>query len=339
METAVRCRNLTKRFNGVVALDGITLEVRAGEFFCLLGSSGSGKTTLLRLIAGLERPETGAISIGNRAVAGPGAWVPPEQRGVGMVFQDFALFPHLDVRRNVAFGMPRVADPGSRVRELLELVGLTGLESRFPFELSGGQQQRVALARTLAGEPGIIALDEPFSNLDAGLRRKLREDVRDILTKCGCTVIYVTHDQEEALSLSDRVAVMHAGRILQVDTPRNVYERPSSRKVAELTGEANLLPGLARNGEVRCELGSFALDRPAMPAGAVEVMIRPENLTVTPDPAGGGTVVRLGYLGHDQVAKVELASGRRLIARFRSPDGLRVGETVAVAAALDPVVF
>ncbi|MDQ3346072.1 MAG: ABC transporter ATP-binding protein, partial [Chloroflexota bacterium] len=243
-----------KAFDDVIAVDGVDLDVRRGEFLSVLGPSGCGKTTLLRLVAGFERPDSGGIEIGGRVVAGPRRHLPPEQRHIGMVFQESALFPHLDVAGNIGFGLPR-RDRESRIAELVALVGMAGLQRRMPHELSGGQQQRVALARALAPHPALILLDEPFSSLDATLRSQLRVDVREILRSAGATTLFVTHDQGEALEISDRVAVMRAGRIEQVSTPAELYLRPVNRFVAGFVGEANLLPGEVRHGEVETLVG------------------------------------------------------------------------------------
>jgi iron(III) transport system ATP-binding protein len=301
----------------VVAVDRLDLEVPRGSLTALLGPSGCGKTTVLRMVAGLLAPDGGTITIDGRLVTGPGVAVPPEQRNVGLVFQDYALFPHLSVARNVAYGLTGRSRRARRARvaEVLEMVGLAGLGDRLPTALSGGQQQRVALARALAPEPDLILLDEPFSNLDAALRTSVREEVRAILRAAEATAVFVTHDQEEALSLADRVAVMRDGRVHQVADPQTLYTRPATRFVAEFVGEADVLPGR--------RAGRFLVDTPigrlptasALETGAVAVVIRPESLRLKPAQDGPATVVGISYFGHDQLVQVALDDGATLRAR------------------------
>jgi iron(III) transport system ATP-binding protein len=209
----------------------------------------------LRVVAGFESADAGAVELDGRLLTARGVFIPPENRRVGLVFQDFALFPHMDVAANVAFGMPTGVDKRRRVEQMLELVGLAGLGRRMPHELSGGQKQRVALARTLAAEPKLVLMDEPFSNLDPGMRSRVRAEVRKLIESLGMTTVFVTHDQEEALSISERVAVMLEGRIVQAGSPGDVYRYPASRSVAEFLGDANIIEGIARDGAVDCELG------------------------------------------------------------------------------------
>jgi iron(III) transport system ATP-binding protein len=236
-----------------------------------------------------------------------------------MVFQEYALFPHLSVADNVAFGIPKSVDKQQRVHETLVLVGLADIKSRMPYELSGGQQQRVALARALAPEPALMLLDEPFSNLDASMRSQVRAEVRQILRRAKATVIFVTHDQEEALSLADEVAVMIEGRIVQTDTPARLYRRPLSKPVATFLGNANFLPGQAGDGQVSCELGR--LPTLGIHTGPVEVLLRPEDLLLKLDPAGPAEIVDQEYFGHDQLIKVRLASGLQLQSRLLGSEG------------------
>jgi iron(III) transport system ATP-binding protein len=312
-----------------VAVEGFELEVRDGELLCLLGPSGCGKTTALRLIAGLERPDAGTVQVSGRAVAGPGTWVPPERRRVGMVFQDWALFPHLDVGGNVAFGLD--GDARSRVRELLELVRLGGLGDRMPHELSGGQQQRVALARALAPSPDVLLLDEPFSNLDAQLRAEVRSEVREVLRTTGTPAVFVTHDQEEALSIADRVAVMIAGRIRRSGTPYEVYADPSEVAVARLLGQTNLLRARIRGGVATTALGELrVLDAADGPA---EILVRPESLRATPDPDGTARIAHVEFYGHDQLVRCLLGDGTQLDVRLMGahPE-LEVGTAVRLEA-------
>jgi iron(III) transport system ATP-binding protein len=309
---AICCHNLTKSYGTTPVIDDLTLCVDQGEFVALLGPSGCGKTSTLRLIAGFERPDDGIIEVAGRLVAGPSHFVPPEHRRVGMVFQEYALFPHLNVEKNIGYGLAADRFRDYRVNEVLELVGLSGLGKRMPNELSGGQQQRVALARALAPKPDVVLLDEPFSNLDAGLRVRLREEVRDILRHAGATAIFVTHDQEEALSLADRVAVMKAGKVLQVAPPDALYRLPASRTVASFVGDANFIPGEANGMTVICGLGKLPLPlcRPAH--GAVDVMIRPEWIDAKASPTGDAVVLTRTYFGHDQMMKVRTDQGVEL---------------------------
>ncbi len=306
---AIRCRSVSKRFGDAVALTGFNLDVWEGTIVALLGPSGCGKTTALRAIAGFERPDGGSIEINDTLVFSSSVDVPPERRRVGMVFQDYALFPHFTVSDNVAYGL---ASPDrARVAEVIEMVGLAGLESRMPHALSGGQQQRVALARALAPKPAVLLMDEPFSNLDASLRERVRSEVRSILRESKTTGVFVTHDQEEALSMADVVAVMEGGRILQAAPPDDLYLRPNSRAVAAFLGDANFLSGTAGNGVVHTALGTF----PTQLDGPVEVMIRPESIDLRADATAGNRVVDRQFFGHDQVITVRLVDGNEIRVR------------------------
>jgi iron(III) transport system ATP-binding protein len=313
----IRCRGLSKRFGDINAVAGLDLEAEAGRITALLGPSGCGKTTTLRLIAGFERPDAGQIELGAQTLSANGSFVPPERRRIGLVFQDYALFPHLDAAGNVAYALGSRDEP--RVRELLDLVGLGDSGHRHPHELSGGQQQRVALARALAADPAVILLDEPFSNLDATLRDRMRREMRGILLASSVTSIFVTHDQEEALSIADKIVVMRDGRAEQIGSPEEVYGRPATRWVADFLGEADVIPATAESGKVRCELGTLAVD-PQF-EGPAEVILRPESLglSVGRSPrdtdAHDAVVVERNFYGHDQLLHLELASGLRLRSR------------------------
>jgi iron(III) transport system ATP-binding protein len=328
-ELAIEATGLSKTFGEVAALAGFDIAVEEGQTLTLLGPSGCGKTTALRVIAGFERPDAGVVSVGGLPVAGPGLHVPPERRRVGMVFQDYALFPHMSVAANVSYGLVKGdrdrKDP-KRVAEVLELVGMSGTEKRLPHELSGGQQQRVALARALAPRPAVILLDEPFSNLDASLRQRVRRELKEILREARATALFVTHDQEEALSLSDLVAVMREGRVVQVATPPDLYRVPSDPWVAGFLGDADFVPATAGHGQVETALGTFATEHD----GRVLVMFRPERVLVTPHPDGEAVVASREYFGHDQLVTIVLADGSRIRSRLGPAPDLKPGERVAV---------
>jgi iron(III) transport system ATP-binding protein len=334
----VSVSGVTKSFDGATrVLDGVDVGVPAGRTLALLGPSGCGKTTLLRIIAGLELPDDGTVSVGERVVSGPGTFVPPERRRVGMVFQDWALFPHLTVARNVGFGLERPERRASpRIDESLQMVGLTGLGDRMPSTLSGGQQQRVALARAIAPRPSVLLLDEPFSNLDAALRARVRTEIHALLVDLGVTTVFVTHDQDEAFVLGDRVAVMAEGRVVQAGDPAEVYLRPASRWVADFVGDANFVPGTAAGATAATALGPVELHDPA--EGAVDVLVRPEHLDLEPatgadDGRPSATVELVEYVGHDTTYLLGHdgrlgASGAPL--RVRLPSSPRFGRGDAV---------
>ncbi len=309
---AVQCIGLTKSFGDTHALQDLDLTVEQGEILALLGPSGCGKTTTLRLIAGFEMPDAGTIAVGGRLVAGEGVYVPPERRRVGIVFQNYALFPHLTVAQNVAFGLKRDATQAARVREVLALVGLTGLEDRLPHELSGGQQQRVALARALAPQPDVLLLDEPFSNLDAGRRVRIREDVREILKASGIAAIFVTHDQEEALFMGDRVAILNAGRLEQIGTPEDVFQSPATRFVAEFLGFPGFLRARVTPRGLETELGLQPQPVDLPPGTEVDLLVRPDDLTLRPDPHGQARITRCVFRGMDYLYQVVLPSGQKI---------------------------
>ena len=327
MPSMIGLTRVSKRFGAVEAVAGAELEVAAGEFVALLGPSGCGKTTLLRLVAGFERPDEGEVRVDGRAVAGS-AWVPPERRHVGMVFQDYALFPHLSVAQNVGFGLPR-AGRAARVAEALDFVGLDGLGARYPHELSGGQQQRVALARALAPRPAVVLLDEPWSNIDPLLRGTMRDELAAILRASGVTVVLVTHEQEEAFSLADRIALMRAGRIEQTAAPEEIYFAPASRWAAEFVGAANLVPGRVGHGRVETPLGTFAAPD-AVLRHEVEVLVRPELLELRPDPGGAAEVVGREFRGHDVFYRVRLDDGTTVCSQRPSNEFVPLGARVAL---------
>jgi iron(III) transport system ATP-binding protein len=323
----VCAHDVSKHFGSTRAVDRADLCVERGEFVALLGPSGCGKTTLLRLIAGFEQPDGGTIAIEGRRVAG-GAWVPPERRHVGMVFQDYALFPHLTVAENVGFGLPRSGRAG-RVADALELVGLGGLESRYPAELSGGQQQRVALARALAPRPSVVLLDEPWSNIDPLRRASMRDEIADILRTVGVTTLLVTHDREEAFSLADRIAVMRDGAIVQAGLPEELYAAPADRWTAEFVGAANFLPGRIAGDFVETRLGRFPV---ASRNGAtdVDVLVRPELLELRPDAAGSAEVIGREFRGHDVYYRLRLEDGTTIVSQRPSNEVVPLGSRVAI---------
>ena len=330
----VRISDLHKSFGSTAAVAGVDLEVARGELLAVLGPSGCGKTTLLRLIAGFEDPDAGEVEVGGQLVAGARGCVPPERRRIGMVFQDAALFPHLDVERNVAFGVER--DARERVRATLELVGLQHKAGRFPHELSGGERQRVALARALAPEPAVVLLDEPFSSLDASLRGDLRREVELILRDAGATAILVTHDQEEGLSLADRLAVMRDGRIVQAGPPEEVYTRPADRWAAGFLGDVNVLAGVCRRaGAVETWLGTF--DSPGATANHVHVAVRPEQLELRNDEHGNAEVVEREFRGHDVLYRLRHEGGKTLLVQLPSLELHDVGSRVFVRPAREAV--
>jgi iron(III) transport system ATP-binding protein len=319
---------VSKRFGDVDAVVAADLCVEHGEIVALLGPSGCGKTSLLRVVAGFEIPDAGEVHLEGVQVAGGGTWVPPERRRVGMVFQDYALFPHLTVAGNVTFGLRRRARR-DRLVELLRLVGLEGLERRYPHELSGGQQQRVALARALAPAPSLVLLDEPWSNIDPLLRGSLRDELASILRRIGVTVVLVTHDREEAFSLADRVAVMRAGTIVQSGSAEELYLHPADRWTAAFVGAGNFLPGRIDGELVDTLVGRFPVANRNGKTD-VEVLVRPELLELLPDPAGPGEVIAREFRGHDVFYRVLLDDGTTVLSQRPSTEVVPLGARVAV---------
>lgn len=330
--------NVTKNFGVQTAVSELSLTVYENELLTLLGPSGCGKTTTLRLMAGLERPSDGKVRLGDSVVAGGTTFQEPEERGVGIVFQDFALFPHLTVEENVAFGLTEMPKQKKtkRVTELLELVGLANYENRKPERLSGGERQRVALARSLAPEPDILLLDEPFSNLDVRLRMEMREEVRRILKDAGVTAVSVTHDQEEALSLSDRVAVMQNGHVEQVGRPETVFEHPESRFVASFLGKASFLSGQINDGTVNTSIGTYSTEilkglTEEYDGASVDVLVRPDDLRAQlASNEGNGHIVHRQYNGPSFVYRVELENGDVVHCEHNHAEEITLGESVRV---------
>ncbi|MGD0554862.1 MAG: ABC transporter ATP-binding protein [Streptosporangiaceae bacterium] len=311
--TQLAVSGLRKAFAARPVLDGIDLDVPDDSLTAILGPSGSGKTTLLRVIAGFEQADSGTVRVGGRIVDGPADRVPPERRRVGYVPQDGALFPHLTVAANIGFGLPRRERRSAVIVDLLDAVGMAGLGERYPHQLSGGQQQRVALARALAIKPSLVLLDEPFSSLDASLRATIRADVRRLLREAGATAVLVTHDQDEALSIADQVAVIRHGKIAQCSTPEDLYTKPADPDLAQFIGQANLLEGVLGDGAVETILGPLQVQpttRGTVGAGPVTVLVRPEQITISGSSSNGsaglaGWIVSAGYHGHDAVVYVK----------------------------------
>lgn len=330
-----------KSFAGEPVLKGVDLVVEAGSTVALLGPSGCGKTTLLRAVAGLEHLDEGTITLGDRVLTGPGVQLAPERRRIGMVFQDWALFPHLNVAGNVGYGLDKESRRSGRVAQTLDLVGLAGFEERMPHTLSGGQQQRVAIARAIAPRPDAILLDEPFSNLDAALRAKVRSDTYQLLRQIGMTTLFVTHDQEEAFVLGDEVAVMADGLIRQQADPADIYTRPADPWVAAFVGDANLLNVVATGTVATSPVGDLALSSSV--DGYCQVLLRPEQLRLS--PGSDGEVTAVEYYGHDTTYRVALGDAEvvvRAISRPRARTGDRVdvtyeGPPVMVFPASDPL--
>ena len=341
---SIELRDVTKSWGGVVAVDQVSCTIAAGTFTTLLGPSGCGKTTTLRMIAGLESPTSGHVLIGGADVTRKPTW----ERDVGMVFQSYALFPHMSVLENVAYGLRSERRPPAqaheRARAALASVGLAGLESRLPFELSGGQQQRVALARAIVLAPAVLLFDEPLSNLDASLRRSMRDEIRSLQLRLGVTVVYVTHDQSEALAVSDRIVVMDQARIAQEGSPRELYEHPATESVARFMGEANLVSGILRRETTGAwvELDGLRarVDDGGAAAGPVRCALRPEAITLA---AGGdglaGTVAQAAYVGFAIEYRVETALGRLFVVSSDTGAPFQRGDSVRLTLRAPPIVL
>ncbi len=334
---AIKCTNITKEFGAIKAVDHLDFAIPHGQIFSLLGPSGCGKTSALRLIAGFERPDEGEIWIGDKLVTGPSTFVPPERRGVGMVFQDYALFPHLTVAQNVAFGLHgfKDGDKQSRLKEVIHLARLDQMENRYPHQLSGGQQQRVALARALAAKPVAVFLDEPFSNLDTALRQELRQEVRDILSASETTAIFVTHDQEEALFMGDLVAVMNLGSIEQVDTPDEIFNAPASRFVALFMGTADFLPMVVNGEAVATEIGHGTRPPSLRPMDGLELMLRADDIAISPSEKGMGRIAGRVFQGAYYLYEVALPSGSVVHSMESHTLELTIGTRVDVSKVTD----
>ena len=341
---------VVQRYGKQTIVDGVNFQLEAGSIACLLGPSGCGKTTLLRCIAGFEEIADGEIRLRQEAVSRAGQCVPPEKRRIGMVFQDYALFPHLTVEQNVAFGLGRkpAEDAHLRVRQLLATVGLHGQGDKYPHELSGGQQQRVALARALAPRPELILLDEPFSNLDVGLRERLSVEVREILKREGSTAIMVTHDQHEAFAMADEIGVMFEGLIQQWDVPYNLYHRPANRFVADFIGQGVLLPGVVASGtHVEMELGKLVSDIPIACSETcancadgcdVDVLLRPDDVVHDDRSPLQAEVLHKAFRGADILYTLRLASGAEVLSLVPSHHNHAIGEKIGIRLDADHVI-
>ena len=304
----IRTRSVSKSYDEEQVLSDFNLDVWKGSITGILGSSGSGKTTALRLIAGFDRPDAGIIEMKNEVIVSDEVWLPPEKRNIGMVFQDYALFPHLTVEKNIAFGLGKNDLEKGRLKEVIDMCNLSGLINKFPQELSGGQQQRVALARALAPNPEVVLLDEPFTSLDAQMARVLRDEVVELLKNTETTAIIVTHDQEEALSVCDVVSVLEKGKIIQSSTPQEIYLNPVSKTVANSVGDPNILKGFSIDGRVETSLGTFV----SAYEGALDVSIRPECIELNLDSEGSYIVKECTFYGHDQVISFQNSKVRSL---------------------------
>lgn len=306
---AVRCTGIFKSFGHITAVEGLDITLEQGQILVLLGPSGCGKTTTLRLIAGFEAPDSGNIEVGEKTVSASGIFVPPEKRHVGMVFQDYALFPHMSVKDNIAYGLPKGSHREEAVQMAVSMTSLSGLENRMPHELSGGQQQRIALARALAPRPSVLLLDEPFSNLDATLRERVRRETKTILKNAGISAIFVTHSREEALLMGDMVGVMNQGRLEQVDTPQGIFHAPNSPFVASFMGLADFLPADLSNDTLWTELGPTPAPEGASDHRDITVMVRPDDVSIEPSESGQGIIADGTFQGAFYLYRVELASG------------------------------
>mgnify|MGYP003619715908 FL=1 len=346
--TLLELENVSHAYGTQLVVDNLSLRLAEGEIACLLGASGCGKTTVLRLIAGFETPKTGTIRLRGETVAQPGRSLAPERRRVGMVFQDYALFPHLTVAGNIGFGLKDTSASARRqIDELLALVGLSGSGNKFPHELSGGQQQRVALARALAPRPHLLLLDEPFSNLDVALRERLSLEVRAILKQAGMAAILVTHDQHEAFAVAERVGVMRAGCIEQWDTPYNLYHRPTTCHVADFVGQGVLLPGKAtRSHGIDTEFGTLAGVQvsvggdgaPLSPGAPVQVLLRPDDVLHDDAAPLRAAILSRHFRGAEFLYTLGLPSGAQVLARVPSHHDHAVGERIGIRLATDRIV-
>lgn len=307
----IRTRSVYKSFDKEVVLSDFNLDVWNGSIVGILGASGSGKTTALRLIAGFDTPDSGVIEMRNKVISSKDIFIPPEERNVGMVFQDYALFPHLNIEKNIAFGLTKKQIKEGRLEEVINMCNLNNYRDKFPQDISGGQQQRVALARALAPKPDVILMDEPFTSLDAHMARELRDEVVSLLRDTSTTAILVTHDQEEALSVCDVVSVFEEGKVIQSATPQEVYLNPVSQTVANSVGDPNIIKGFSVGGKVETSLGVFSTAY----EGALDVSVRPECIELVVSNDGNFVVKECIFYGHDQVISFQNNKGEVFRAR------------------------
>ena len=322
----IRARSLEKSYGDETVLTDFNLDVWKGSIFGILGVSGSGKTTALRLLAGFENPDSGIIEMYDKIVYDEETNIPPEERNIGMVFQDYALFPHLNVEKNIGFGLTSKDINKGRLEEVLEMCNLKKYRNKFPQDISGGQQQRVALARALAPKPDVVLLDEPFTSLDAHMARDLRDEVVSLLRETETTAILVTHDQEEALSVCDIVSVLEEGKVMQSATPQEIYLNPVSQNVANSVGDPNILKGFSRNGRVETALGTFV----SAYEGALDVSIRPECIELSLDSKGAYVVKECIFYGHDQVVSFENSAGQVFRSRSLPSTIFETGDKISI---------
>ena len=322
----IRARSLEKTYGNEAVLTDFNLDVWKGSIFGILGVSGSGKTTALRLLAGFENPDSGIIEMYDKIVYDEETNIPPEDRNIGMVFQDYALFPHLNVEKNIGFGLTSKDINKGRLEEVLEMCNLKQYRNKFPQDISGGQQQRVALARALAPKPDVVLLDEPFTSLDAHMARDLRDEVVSLLRETETTAIIVTHDQEEALSVCDIVSVLEEGQVMQSATPQEIYLNPVSQNVANSVGDPNILKGFSKNGRVETALGTFV----SAYEGALDVSIRPECIELSLDSKGAYVVKECIFYGHDQVVSFENSAGQIFRSRSLPSTIFETGDKISI---------
>ena len=322
----IRARSLSKSYGSEDVLTDFNIDIWYGSIFGILGVSGSGKTTALRLLAGFENPDSGIIEMYDKIVYDEETNIPPEERNIGMVFQDYALFPHLNVEKNIGFGLTSKDINKGRLEEVLEMCNLKKYRNKFPQDISGGQQQRVALARALAPKPDVVLLDEPFTSLDAHMARDLRDEVVSLLRETETTAILVTHDQEEALSVCDIVSVLEEGKVMQSATPQEIYLNPVSQNVANSVGDPNILKGFSRNGRVETALGTFV----SAYEGALDVSIRPECIELSLDSKGAYVVKECIFYGHDQVVSFENSAGQIFRSRSLPSTIFQSGDKISI---------
>jgi len=336
IQHALECIDLSIFFGSVEAIRDLSFHVMQGEILALVGPSGCGKTTLLRLIAGFECPHSGDIRLQGKSVVSNGNFIPPEKRGIGMVFQDYALFPHLNIGANIAFGLNHLSKTQRRQRilEMLEMVGLPGFEQRFPYELSGGERQRVALARALAPRPVVLLMDEPFSNLDADRRAQMRIEVRQIVKQSAITCIFVTHDQEEAWFMGDRLAVLNRGALEQIGDPDQVFQQPTTRFVAEFMGETDFIQGIVTPTGIHTEIGHLTQPVAQTPGSQVEVALRADDVTFTIEQHGSAQIIEKIYRGAINVYAIRLPSGQ--IVHSMQAHTFNINPGVRVDARIEP---